>query len=98
MIPQAFCPVWAAQTMSVTTVSSSVTLAQAASVNKTIRVYCSSGTAFIRCTKGASTATTSDYPVPSGTIEVISVGDVDTVSAVTAFSTATLYINQGEGF
>lgn len=98
MSTQAFTPVWTAQAISVTTSSSSVTLTLNTQVNKTIRIYCTGGTAFMRATKGASTATVSDYPVPAGTIEVLTIGgDHDTISAITSTGTATLYINQGEG-
>lgn len=55
-------------------------------------------TVFIRFGVGAQTAVTGDMPMLSGTVEVFSkAGDVDTIAAITAASTSTIYITCGEG-
>lgn len=82
--------------LSATSTSSSVTLPAAAQV---IRVV-NSGTANIafRMGIGAQTAVfASDTVMLAGTVEVFSKGQNDTFAAITASSTATVYVSVGEG-
>lgn len=54
--------------------------------------------AFIRFTRGASTALATDMPISSGATETFTKGSADTVSAIcSATQTATLYFTNGEG-
>lgn len=98
------------KTLSATNTSSSVTFdAKDVSASTTnagvigghcvMRVY-NAGTqlAFARWGTGAQTATTSDMPLVPGVVEVFSKAWPDnTFAAITASSTATIYITCGEG-
>lgn len=54
--------------------------------------------AFVRWGIGAQTALTTDLPVLPGTVELFTKPlDVNTVAAITASGTTTLYITCGEG-
>jgi hypothetical protein len=96
-IPATFAPRWPAQSISVTTTSASATLNTG--YGDVLRLYnAGSATIFIRVTTGAGTALTTDLAMPAGAIETFTIGGTDdTVSAITASGSATLYINQGEG-
>ena len=87
------------QTISVTTTSSSVTFSSPSGRNRQIRVYnAGAETAFLKWAKGSATATADDdMPVPSGAIEVFNFGEFDTVAAITASATATVYVTLGVG-
>jgi PKD repeat protein len=55
-------------------------------------------TVFVRWGTGAQTALTTDMPILAGSVEVFTTSPlVDTIAAITASSTATLYITCGEG-
>jgi hypothetical protein len=66
---------------------------------KVVRLYNKGpNTAFIKFGIGATTATTSDMPLPSGAIETFSKDRADTIAAICAATeTATIYITVGEG-
>lgn len=55
-------------------------------------------TVFVRFGVGAQTAVTTDMPILAGSVELFTkTPATDTVAAITASSTATLYITCGEG-
>lgn len=88
------------KTIAATSTSGSATFTAGTSATaKQCRVVnLGSSTAFIRFTTGASTAVTTDMPIPTGAVEVFNKGGADTVSAVCASgTTATLYFTTGEG-
>lgn len=105
-----FTPVGATVTVSATTSSSDEALPATAVGSSTtnagtiggadvLRFY-NAGTAiaFVRWGVGAQTAVTTDMPVAPGTIEVFSKAyEADTVAAITAAGTATVYVTAGRG-
>jgi len=59
-----------------------------------VRVYnAGSATAFVAI---GTTATTSDMPMPSGNVEYLSVAPGTAIAAITASSTATVYVTRCE--
>lgn len=88
------------KTISATSSSSSITLDSTDLVGNNVMRIANAGTAtaFVRWGTGAQTALTSDMPVLSGTIEVFTKDPTTTVvAAITASSTATVYVTCGEG-
>lgn len=81
-------------------VSSSTTNAGTIGGHSVMRVYnAGTQTAFCRWGTGAQTATTADMPLIPGVVEVFDKCYADdTFAAITATSTATIYITCGEGF
>lgn len=53
--------------------------------------------AFIRFSTGAASALTTDMPLPAGSVETFTKGSADTVAAICAAGTASLYFTNGEG-
>lgn len=96
-LDEAFAPRWQSQSISVTTTTASATLTKP--LTRVLRLYnAGSATVFVRVTEGASSAVVTDMPIPSGGIETFTkLITQDTVSAIAASGTATLYITQGEG-
>jgi hypothetical protein len=98
----AFSPNWTSGvTLAVSTTTNNVPLSKAAGPS-VVRIYNGgSATAFTRVTKaadGATTAVTTDLPIPAGIVECFTIAaGCDTVSAITSAGATTLYINQGEG-
>lgn len=86
----------ATQSISATSTSASVTVDE---YTKAVRIYNKGpNTAFIKFGIGATTATTSDMPIPSGGIEVFSKDRADKIAAICAATeTATVYVTTGEG-
>jgi hypothetical protein len=100
MTTHPFTPLGVTVAISVTTTTASgeITTMNDAS-GKDLRIYnAGSATAFLDFGSSGIVATTADMPVPSGAVEVISVGPgVTHVAAITASGTATLYITAGRG-
>lgn len=86
------------QTISATNVSSGITFPQSGAQSSVVRIF-NSGlvTIFVRATVGASTALTSDIPIAAGSVELFTKGNNDTISAITANGSATVYVTPGEG-
>lgn len=56
------------------------------------------GLCFVRLTVGASTAVTTDFPLPPGTVMTVCKGLADTLSAICPSAvTTTIYATAGEG-
>jgi len=90
-----FTPSATTQSIAATTTSASATVI---ANQPCVRVYnVGPSIAFVRFTAGASTALVTDMPVAAGAIELFTKGDADTVSAITASGTATIYLTVGEG-
>lgn len=53
--------------------------------------------AFVRWGVGAQTAVITDMPMPVGTVQIFSKGVSDTLAAVCASGSATIYVTSGEG-
>lgn len=88
MINAVFTPQGSA-TISATSSSSSVT---PSGTGLFVRVYnAGSATAFVAI---GGTATTSDMPMPSGNVEFMAVPQGSAISAITASSTATVYVTR----
>jgi hypothetical protein len=96
----------ATQTLSCTTTSSSVTLANGQdTLNSELMLYSAgTGLAFMRWGNGAQTAVATDVPIPSGTVQVfakpsIRPGQAGTqaVACITGTGTATVYVVTGFG-
>jgi len=84
------------QAISGSTTSSSVTVDRGAKYARIVNL--GSNLVFVRCGYGAQTATAADTPVHGNTSLVIYKGeDADTVAAITAASTCTIYVQTGEG-
>lgn len=88
------------QTISVTNASASITFAagQGLEMGAVRLVNAGASTVFVRWGVGAQTAVAAtDMPILSGTTEVFAKGLADHLAAITASSTATLYVTCGEG-
>lgn len=86
------------QIISATTASSSVTFAGALKNMRQVRIYnAGSATVFIKMGQVTATAAVTDMAIPSGAVEVFDMGNSDTVAAITASSTATVYVTTGLG-
>lgn len=84
------------QTVSGTTSSSSVSVRATA---KSVRIVnTGSVVVFVRMGQSTQTATSADTPVRGGSDVILAKGDGDgTVAVITASSTATVYVQPGEG-
>lgn len=84
-----------------TTTSVSATTSSARALvgaGPSVRLYnAGSATVFVAFGTDSVTATTSDMPVPAGTIEVLERGANTHLAALTASGTATLYVTAGLG-
>ncbi len=83
-----------------TSISASASTASAAVDNTApqLRIYnAGAATVFIRWGIGAQTAVTTDMAIPAGVVEVFSKGAADTVAAITASGSATVYLTPGVG-
>lgn len=88
------------KTVSATSTTSSAAFTGACITTEQLRVAnVGPNTAFFRCGVGAQTAVTTDIPVPSGIVEMFTVGSlVDTCAGITSgANTATLYFTKGTG-
>lgn len=87
------------QSISATTSSSSVTLTEPGITGcSALHVYNSgTGAVFVRWGVGAQTATTADMPIPPGGTRIFNKDVADTVAAITASGTATVYVMPGQG-
>lgn len=87
------------QAISATTSSSSVTLTEPGITGCAALCLYNAGSviAFARWGVGAQTATTSDMPLPPGTLQVFNKYDADTVAAITSSGSATVYVMPGQG-
>lgn len=66
----------------------------------TVRVYnAGAQTVFIKFGLGGAitASSTADMPIPNGNTETFSIGASDHIAAITASSTATLYVTPGRG-
>lgn len=90
-----FAPIATTLKLSPTTTSANGAMAQGGDV----RVHNAGTTlAFIKWSGTASpTATTSDYPLPAGAVEVLQVGTSKYVAAVFASGTGDIYFTPGRG-
>jgi hypothetical protein len=90
----------ATQTLSGTSVSSSVTLTAAGKAAFNVRLHnAGPNIAFVRYGVGAQTAVaTTDFPLPVGAVEAFFKGPADTIAVIcSATQTATVYVTPGEG-
>lgn len=94
----------ALKTLNATTSSSSVNWVAGTPANSNapfspdLYVYnAGAGLAFIRWGVGAQTALVTDIPIPPGTVQVFSKFNADTVAAICASGTATVYVITGQG-
>lgn len=86
------------QPISASTTSASITLDAAGVAANQLAIYnAGSVLAFVRVGIGAQTATSADLFIPPGAFITITKGRGDTVAAITASSTATIYVMPGEG-
>lgn len=87
------------QTISATTSSSSVNFAGASGNMRQVLIYnAGSALAFVEFGRGSATAVAAtSMPIPSGAVEGFDLGVNDTVAAITASSTATVYVTIGIG-
>lgn len=97
---RAFKPTtWATASLSVTTTTGSAALTdEPTTADFQVRIY-NAGTATVFIKAGASTVTaaTTDLPVPSGAIEVLTVRGVTHIAGITSSGTATIYFTVGGG-
>lgn len=92
-----FAPI-STQIISGATTSSSVTFTGALGLLRQVRIYnAGSSTIFVRFGQVSATAVVTDMAIPSGAIEVFDLVMNDTVAAITASSTATVYVTLGLG-
>ena len=82
--------------INVGTVSASATI-DANSPHMQLTLSGGAGPVFVRWGVGAQIATTSDYPVLPNTTQLVVKQNANTVAAVTASGTATLYAIPGRG-
>ena len=85
--------------LSVTSTSGSQTITGTGIQAPNVRMYnAGPDLVFIKFSKGASTAVTTDMIIPVGVVEVFGKAvNIDTISAVSAGGTANLYMTCGEG-
>lgn len=86
--------------VSATSTSSTVAFTGACITQEQVRVVnVGPNTAFFRCGVGAQTAVVTDTPIPSGIVELFSIGSTtDNCAGITSgASTATLYFTKGTG-
>lgn len=93
----------ATASISVTTTTASAALKKAGDGSFQVRIFnAGAATAFIAFGGSAVEAATTDYPVPSGAIEVVTMTNPDKspithAAAITAADTATVYLTTGDG-
>ncbi len=93
----------ATASISVTTSSAAALIKGAPMGEYQLRIYnAGSSTAFYALGSSTVTAAVTDVPIPSGAIEVITITNpqqnpVTHIAAITASSTATLYVTTGNG-
>lgn len=87
------------KTISASTSSASVTWSDSEMAGDCLRVF--NGTtaiAFIKYGNGAQTATSSDYAVAPGAVEVLAVGsNTNTVAAILSTGSGSVYVVKGSG-
>jgi len=96
--PTNFSPKFGAgQSISATTTSASAATALDTTLTELYIVNEGPATAFVRWGVGAQTAALTDFPIPSGSAQVVRKDVADTVAAITEASTATVRIIPGFG-
>ena len=86
------------QILSATGTSSSVTFSGVAGSLRQVRIYNAGSVAvFVRFTTTTGTAVVTDMPIAPTSVEVFDLRNHDTVSGITASSTATVYVTVGHG-
>ena len=95
-----FTPIRTTATIAVTVAATSVALPSTGQRTLVVTSVAGGAVAFIRFGSAATgqDATTADMPILPGSVQVFSIGDLDTfVSAITGAATATLYFTSGQG-
>ncbi len=77
--------------------TTSVNFNPAKNAANSVRLYCTTNTCFYNFGNGATTATVSSVPLPAGIVEIIDVGNADTMAIFNPVASATLYITPGFG-
>ena len=77
--------------------TTSVNFNSAKNGTSSVRLFCTTNTAFYNFGVGATTATVSSTPLPAGLIEIIDADNADTFAIFNSVGSATVYITPGEG-
>lgn len=87
------------EAISATTSSTSATLAglEITACDTLVLYNAAAALAYARWGVGAQTATTSDMPLPPGTLQVFNKGQADTVAVILASGSGTVYAMPGQG-